>query len=569
MRLSPMFRFGKTIKEPLTDAKTTERWLASFPANDPLAMHGAVLAELGRLTERDAKRTPGRLEAVFSLDRFTDALRKNLTAQYLEHGNRSTRVENQLWQSLFDLTQGFLLCYQAFAREVTDHAQSNKWQSLLPELLARQIAHLGLDAKIRLFRYEQWIPAKWSELHSLFQMACSAQIERQPVSVLPDGELTTIEQEYLRVLVLHLMNSGNLTPRHLEWVAEQLSEWCAPLRLNIESSIVTTFYVDLASRTGLKRRTPQPLEGRVLFLDTRPLHAVLMQNVVMLDQKVRNNPLSDRTPRRADQLNLLSKLASQVDPEYKPFARRGERTSAEGSVDAIIGFAKIAGFLRDEEMQPFIDGKRSPSTFGETIEIATFGRMRNENARPMEMARRRLANYSAPGGTWDVRDVSQTGFRMIAPMSVINAVTLGTLAAIRPQAQGWWTLGIVRRMKRLTTERAEIGLQVIANNLIGVELTETTRAEPDVPIEGEVPTASSRRFNGLFLSLKKRDGETAVQTLVVPPEEYQPGKRLHMSVAQSSLRIAFGRVLEQHPDWVWATVESLVPPPRSAASNSP
>ena len=564
-----MFGFGKTIKEPLADAKTAERWLASFPANDALAVHGAVLVGLGRLAERDAKRTPARLEAVFCVDRFTDPLRKNLTAQYLEHSNRSTRVENQLWQALFDLTQGFLLCYQAFAREVTDHAQSNKWQSLLPELIARQIMHQGLDAKIRLFRYEQWIPAKWCDLHSLFQMACSAQIERQPVAVLPGGGLTTIEQEYLRVLVLQLMNSGNLTPRHLEWVAEQLAEWCAPLRLNLESSIATSFYVDLGSRVGLKRRSPRPLEGRVLFLDTRPLHAVLMQNVVMLDQKVRNNPLSDRTPRRADQLNLLSKLASQVDPEFKPLARRGERTSAVGSVDAIIGFAKIAAFLRDDEMQPFIEGKRSPSTFGETIEIATFGRMRNENARAMEVARRRLANYAVPGGAWDVRDVSQTGFRLIAPMSVINAVTLGTLAAIRPQTQLRWTLGIVRRMKRLTTERAEIGLQVIANNLVGVELTETKRAEPDYSIEGEVPTVNSRRFNGLFLSLKKRDGETAVQTLVVPPGEYQPGKRLHMSVARSSQRIAFGRVLEQHLDWVWATVEPLVSATQPAASTSP
>jgi hypothetical protein len=561
-----MFGFGKTIKDPLVDTRTVGRWLAAFPVNDPLALHSAVLTELGRLSERDARRTPARLEAVFGADRHTDPLRRNLTAQYLEHGNRSTRVENQLWQSLFDLTQGFLLCYQAFAREVTAHAQSNKWQSLLPELIARQIVHQGLDAKIRLFRYEQWIPAKWTDLHSLFQMACSAQIERQPVAVLPDGASTTIEQEYLRVLVLQLMNSGNLTPRHLEWVAEQLSEWCAPLRLNIESSSVTSFYVDLGSRTGLKRRSPQPLEGRVLFLDTRPLHALLMQNVVMLDQKVRNNPLSDRTPRRADQLNLLSKLASQVDPEFKPFARRGERSSAEGSVDAIIGFAKIAGFLRDEEMTPFVEGKRGATTFGDTIEIATFGRMRNETARTTEMARRRLANYAAPGGSWDIRDVSQTGFRLVAPMSVINAVTLGTLAAIRPQTQPRWTLGIVRRMKRLTTERAEIGLQVIANNLLGVELAETKRGDADYSVDGEVPTVSSRRFNGLFLSLRKQDGETAVQTLVVPPGEYQPGKRLHMSVGESSQRIAFGRLLEQHPDWVWATVEPLAAAADSGAS---
>jgi hypothetical protein len=565
-----MFRFGKPSKDPLADAKTAARWLGGFPANDPLAIHAAVLAELGRVTERDAKRTPSRLEAVFHLDAHTEALRKMLTSQYLDHGNRSTRVENQLWQALFDLAQGLLLCYQVFAREVSNHPQSNKWQSLLPELIARQIIHQGFDAKIRLFRYEQRIPGKWSDLHGLFQMACSAQIERQAVAALPEGATTTIEQEYLRVLVLQLMNSGNLTPRHLEWVSEQLSEWCAPLRLSIESSTVTTFYVDLGSREGLKRRGPQPLEGRVLFLDTRPLHAVLMQNVVMLDQQVRNNPLSDRTPRRAEQLSLLTKLASQVDPEFKPFVRRGERTSAEGNLDAIIGFSKIAGFLRDDEMLPLIEGKRtSGRTFGDSVEIATFGRMRNEQARPLEMARRRLSNYAAPGGSWEIRDVSQTGFRLVAPMSAINAVTLGTLAAIRPPNQTLWTLGIVRRMKRLTTERAEIGLQVIANNLVGVELLEQRRNDDDYSVDGEATTVNNRRFNALFLSLQKRESEPVVQTLVVPPGEYQPGRRMRMNVGQVSKKIAFGRLLEQHPDWVWATVESFEQAPRRAAAAAP
>jgi len=471
-----MFGFGKTIRDPLADAKTAERWLGGFPATDPLSMHAAVLAELGRLAGRDAKRTPARLEAVFHIDAHTDGLRKMLTAQYLEHGSRSTRVESQLWQALFDLAQGLLLCYQAFAREVSNHAQSNKWQSLLPELIVRQIIQQGLDAKVRLFRYEQWIPAKWSDLHALFQMACSAQIERHAVGALAGGTLTTIEQEYLRVLVLQLINSGNLTSRHLEWVSDQLSEWCAPLRLTIEASTVTSFYVDLGSRTGLKRRGPQPLEGHVLFLDTRPLHAVIMQNLVVLEQKVRSSPLSERTPRRAEQISLLTKLASQVDPEFRPFARRGERTSAEGNVDAIIGFSKIAGFLRDDEMAPFLDRRRGSGSFGDAVEIATFGRMRTDQARTLEMARRRLSNYAAPGGPWEIRDVSQTGFRLVAPMSVISAVMLGTLAAIRPQDQTLWTLGIVRRMKRLTTERAEIGFRSSRTTSPGSSCTNRRRA---------------------------------------------------------------------------------------------
>ncbi len=552
-----MFGFGKSQKDPLADAKSAERWLASFPTSDPLAVHAALLVELGALTERDARRTPARLEAVFYLDAQTEGLRKSLTAQYMEHGNRSTRVESQLWQALFDLTQGFLLCYQAFDRDISQFARNNRWQLLQPQLIARQIIHQGLDAKIRLYRYEQWIPARWVDLHTLFQTACTAQIERKPVAVLAGNVLTTIEQEYLRVLLLQLMNAGNLSPRHVEWVAEQLSEWCAPLRLNIESSTVTSFYVDLGSRTGLKRRGPQPLEGRVVFLDTRPLHAVLMQNVVMLEQKVRNNPLSERVPRRAEQLNLLTKLASQVDPEFRPVVRRGERTNASGSIDAIVGFAKISGFLRDDEMGSVVDGDTNARSFGDTIELATFGRARNESARALDVVRRRLATYAAPGGAWEIRDVSQTGYRLVAPMSVIGSMTLGTLTAIRAQGDALWMLGIVRRMKRLTNERAEIGLQIIADNLVGVELAEQRRGETDYSVDGEVPTVSGRRFHGLFLSLKKPESDTAIQTLIVPAGEYQAGKRLRMSAAKSSNSIAFGRLLEQQPDWIWATVESF------------
>ena len=48
------------------------------------------------------------------------ALRDALTAQYIEHASRSSKIENQLWSALFDLTQAFLLAYQAFAREIVE-----------------------------------------------------------------------------------------------------------------------------------------------------------------------------------------------------------------------------------------------------------------------------------------------------------------------------------------------------------------------------------------------------------------------------------------------------------------
>jgi hypothetical protein len=155
-----------------------------------------------------------------------------------------------------------------------------------------------------------------------------------------------------------------------------------------------------------------------------------------------------------------------------------------------------------------------------------------------------------------VKDVSQTGFRLLAPMSVANAVTLGTLAAIRPHGQMPWTLGIVRRMKRMTADRAEIGLQVIANTLVGVDLVEQRKGDDDdYSVNGE-PTINGRTFHGLFLALRKRESEPGVQSLIVPAPEYQPAKRLKLVTSKVVNPIRFGRLLEQQPDWVWATVES-------------
>jgi hypothetical protein len=552
-----MFGFGKTMRDPLADARTAQRWVASLPEQDPLAIHAALLTELGRVADRTTRRTPGQLEAVFALDAHTAELRRTLTAQYIEHASRSSRIENQLWSALFDLTQAFLLAYQAFGRDLSTHAGSGKWQQMLPELIARQVKHLGQDAKIRLYRYEPWIPAKWIELHTLFSLALSRKLERQSLALDANGGTTTIEHEYLLVLVLQLVHGGNTTPRHLEYVADELDGWCQPLKLTIEASALSSFYVDLAGREGLKRRTPAPLEGRVLFLDTRPLHAVLLQNVVVLEQKIRTQPLSDRTPKRNEQLALLQKIAAQADPEFRPFARRGERTAAAGTVDAIVGFANVAGYLREEERNPVAHPELGQS-YGGTMELATFGRVRNEPDRIAEQARRRLAAYITPGGPWEVKDVSQTGFRLIAPMVVANAVTLGTLVGLRAHGQKGWTVGIVRRMRRLTSDRAEIGLQVIANEVTGVDLVEQRkRAESDYSVDGEVTTINGRTFQGLYLGLRKRGADSAIHSLVLPAVEYQPARRVKLLAARTATRLRLGRLLEQQPEWVWAAIEPV------------
>ena len=552
-----MFGFGKSNKDPLSDVRAADRWLSTLPGGDTLAVHADVIAQLERVAGQTTERTPHRLRAVFHVDAQTGTQRRALIAQYIEHASRSSKIENQLWTALFGLTQSFLHTYQSFAREIADRPQNRRWHDLLPELLCRQIVHLALDARVRLFRYEQWIPAKWAELHALMALACGEQIERRLVT-LNESTTTTIEHEFLRALVLQLMNAGSLTARQVEFIWGELDDWCAPLRLTLEPDAANAFFVDLAGREGLRRRKSGPLEGRVLFLDTRPLHAVMVQHLVTLEQKIKNEPLSNRTARRSEQLTLFTKLAAQVDPEFKPFARRGERIVTTGNVDAIVGFQKIASYFKEEAHQPIPFADTIGESFDSTMDIAVFGRIRDEPTRRNELARRRIGAHAAPGGPWEAKDVSQTGFKLVAPIQVANAVTLGTLVAIHPHGQPRWTLGIIRRMKRTAADRAEIGLQIIADTISAVELAEQRKRTADeYSIEGEGTTINGRRFGALLLALRARDGEPMVQSLIVPAVEYQSAKRYRLTSAKTDYSIRFGRLIEQQPDWIWTAIEPL------------
>ncbi len=294
----------------------------------------------------------------------------------------------------------------------------------------------------------------------------------------------------------------------------------------------------------------------MLFVDTQPLHALLTQSRVALEQAARDKPRSDEAKRATQKLAMLAKFAAKVDPDYKPFPRNGERVPASDTVDAIAGLARIAGFLREEDRDPNFEAYAGKS-FGGALELAVFGRVRNETDRRVELARHRLSQYAAPGGPWETRDVSSTGFKLIAPAGSAGTFAIGTLVAIRTLGKKEWTLGVVRRLKRPTADRTEVGLQRIASEIAGVDLVEQRRsAETDYSVDGDGGLISGRSFVALFLVLRKRDGTPAAQSLMLPVSEYQSGKRLTLVMSKGIFRVVLGGAIEQQPDWVWTAVEA-------------
>jgi hypothetical protein len=192
------------------------------------------------------------------------------------------------------------------------------------------------------------------------------------------------------------------------------------------------------------------------------------------------------------------------------------------------------------------------------MELAVFGRARAAPERRVDPARHRLATFAAPGGPWEIKDISASGFRLHAPMSIATEVRLSMLVAIDRCGKNAWFLGIVRRMRRLSALDAEIGLQLIANSLKSAELTAQRKpSDGDVLVDGIPARSLERRFHGLFLTFSRRPGEPPVQSLIVPVADYHPGRRYVLRTAGSEQLIRYGRLLEQHTDWVWTVIEPL------------
>jgi hypothetical protein len=192
------------------------------------------------------------------------------------------------------------------------------------------------------------------------------------------------------------------------------------------------------------------------------------------------------------------------------------------------------------------------------MDLATFGRARAKSDTRDEIVRRRLAAFAAPGGPWEIKDMSVSGFKLLAPTSIATEVTLSMLVAVHRRGEYSWALGIVRRMRRLSADNAEIGLQLIANALTAAYVIERRKArDADYSVDGEYDPMAGRRFGALFLSYSRRAGEPAVQSLIIPPVEYQPSRRYTLQTVNAQRTIRYGRVLEQHNDWVWTVIEPL------------
>ncbi len=332
----------REIADPLASVKAVSAWLRSLPSQDVIGRQQAVLGAFDSLRQARRPLEPARVQALLFLDAALGADRRQLTKQYVENADGGTQLSKRIWKAAFDLSQGYETAYQSILEEALLQSNNPRWKSLVPLLFARLIHYFGSDAKLRVFRFERWIPAKWVELHHVYMRAAELGIDRVP-TVLGHGPNTTqwtVEQEYVYALLIHQLNTGNMTPGELDWAFAQIRGWSRRLSLDAVARSMEGFLVDVGGKTGLVRPLGNDAGLMLRYLDTTPVCDQLDRAVTALrraESPERSGVLSINQRRIA----ILEKIRPSIAPNLNSNLRRDPRSACGVTARVRVGLTRI------------------------------------------------------------------------------------------------------------------------------------------------------------------------------------------------------------------------------------
>jgi hypothetical protein len=528
----------RSLRDPLRGGKAASRWIASLPAGDPLTMQREALDLVSSFPGGRRSIGPGQAEALLRIDARFEPIISHLTAQYTANYQRSSGVETRLWHGVFDLVKAFTGAYQAALKAGYAAGEQKRWRSVLQRVLVRLAHYKALDGKFRLFRYGHWIPAQWRELHEMYEFARMRGWQREPLDL--DGSsfaepATSLEQEYVRALLLMRLDSGSFTPDQVEWVARSLDEWTHSLTLVPPPGTGATFYVDLSGTQGLRRHERSRATGRLMFLDATPVYARVVEKMrVMPEQEPA--PEANTLPPREQKL-LLMRLAALYGPDALAFSPRAPRQTTEAEVRVVVGLQALTRAVAEvEHLSPEAKSSGAKHSYDEVTQLV------HPNANPESIARR------IRGSQWKVVDRSETGCRMIAPAK--DAPTkLGELLAFREGDT--WSLAVVRRMQRQQVEEVICGVEVVARRMVRVLLRSWV-----APLDAR-RAGVERPFFGLYLPAHPDNRQATQRSLIGPDDRFLPGGMVELDTGNARYLIRFTQTLERQAGWAWALFNAV------------
>jgi hypothetical protein len=540
-------------EDALADTKALALWLEKQPANDNLVIQEAMVHLLEDMGARQPKVTPDRVLAVLDLDRKSVPIQRRLLRQFLQ-SSLSEPERQRLWHASDDLARWFAYTYENLFETLPELFLSKKAKGQLPGVAARMFYYRGVQAKNGLFHYERWIPGKWKGLHAEYETTVRRGLAHVPFALAPNSpasERYTAEQEYLQILLMQCVNTGNLSAAQIQMAASWLRAWVHVLPLSPPPLEGPGFWLDLGLGDGLLSRKPHSVQRALFYLDIAPLHRKIGNGLVELTIRMQRVDAPSIQAEAAERRALLQRLEQLWRPKAKPTDRRGVRVGSDRPVRVATGLAAIAAVLQSADAQdeaahrharrralPKVAAGHEPPTFGPV------------GAVPIEFQRQYMTG-------WKMHDTSESGCKLIPQPDEATEHKLGDLLGIQDEADTRWKIGIVRRLKKSAAGQTELGVEIIAQHSLLIAPKPVASGDTGYSVNGLDPSIEGKDFNALYLPPTQSAGRASQGSIMVPAPEYAERGRLFLTFENAGCTIELTTVLERTRQWVWSGFEMI------------
>jgi len=418
--------FGKKDwgDHPLADpklARTALEDVGQEGSTDPATALEDISAWLEPLPGADNIPLERRAELILQLDDAAAPLARRLARDYLTVV-RNRSQEFRYWQAATNYWRHLIACYENCLEraEADPKGQALLSKLFLPLLYARLLHAYGGLHKWAQFRYGPVEGELWQAAGRTYLRADKARLATQTLTLYANwpGE-TSVEREYLKLLVFHTSSMNNLLPLEIELAERLLAHFMSLFVLTAESSADNVYWVDANQAQPPSRvlRPPVATPGLRYFRTGAAKDAMDMLRAQISQTATipGNLPLGGQYP-LGTVIRVLEHLVLCCAPT--PPQRNHNRHQVKSMLAVIHGREEI--LLRLEGEAGTQDGE-----------------------------------------TWLAEDVSQGGLGAQVSLVGNDWLKVGTLVGMRPEGSSDWLVGVIRRFSRDNNSTGSVGIETL------------------------------------------------------------------------------------------------------------
>ena len=435
--------FSSRPEHPLGDAKALKRILSALPGDNALKLVDEVHGWFESLRQADGFAAGELFDIVRQLDEAAQPQLDRLTRDYLYSPRLSKNEERRLWSVCFnywgEVAGLYALCSDGRdgRRKARVPETSGDYR---PLALARLVAARAKQQKWISYRYGVIGDDLWRGMARPYWAAVAAGCERASLALYPGLEASgSVEQQYLRALVLASSSTDSLMPQEIELADRLIGLLLPSFVFSGDCRSDSLYWIDVAEGGAPVRLAQLPVElsPDMRFISPGDAPQALAEMIRLVEAGELPPGLasgqgagSEVPVRRV--LAVLGHLASYwaVEPPQRSHPRHPMKTR----------MAVVHGF---DDCFTLFSGN-----------LARLGKERSAES-------------------WVVENVSLGGFRARAE-TVADWLTPGVLLGMQPDGSESWGLGVVRRFSKEADDQAAVGIQSLSRQARSIELRPRT-----------------------------------------------------------------------------------------------